>query len=129
MKTEEKIVLPNNIKVEKYFDCINNAYVNYVRLKEIGMDPRIWFCITEKGHHAYIEVNGYVLNRGVTWGTDFYPELGPDDLGLKYMAGKAVDITERLELSVDNDTYWSVFGKNYRPPNLALKLIESTKNN
>lgn len=76
-------------------DCVHNAYQNAQVAREEGEDPRVVFSHPAK--HAYLKVGGEVLNRGVTWGTDNYPDYSAEELARLQQQGLAEDITDSLD--------------------------------
>ena len=85
-------------------DCMKNAVQIASLAIHEGINPTIHDVKTPKGRHAYLEVGGQVSSKGVTWGTDFYPELNRDQINS--LGG--MDVTKQLlsdAINPENDIY------------------------
>jgi len=57
-------------------DCFKNAVHNAALAIYNGDRPKIFDVNTQNGRHAYLGGgDGSVISQGLTWKTDFYPEL------------------------------------------------------
>ncbi len=84
-------------------DCVNSAYRNTLLARQLGKSPTVWFCITRKGKHAYLQIDDEILNEGVTWMNDYYPELTLEDIYRMEEEGLAEDITDFLDQAYEQD--------------------------
>lgn len=79
----------DRVRAFSWMACFHNALKTMMTVF-IGSHgkilPRVWDVeFTEMGanHHAYLEIDGMVFNKGITWYDDKYPNLDTDQLYLR----------------------------------------------
>jgi hypothetical protein len=110
-----------------YYDntmnCVHNAYKNALIARENGYEPVVWF-VSGKVKRACLQVNNEVLNEGVTWGTNNYPDFTVKQLKALEEEGVAEDITAKLDMAYKEDELVSIRGEGRFP--LYRRQIERT---
>lgn len=91
-------------------NCIQNAFVNLNKAEMVGKQGRIWF-VGGEVKHAYLEIDGEVLNNGVTWGNGSYPDYSTEELQELQKKGLARDITETVERAYEEDSILCIEGE------------------
>jgi len=92
-------------------DCVHNGYAYVRRGRKNGGDPKVIFVESEK--HAYVQDGDEVLNKGVTWGTDYYPDYSQQELEEKKRRREAEDITPSLDKAFDEEGLFSIGEKKF----------------
>ena len=104
-------------------DCFKNAVLNAALEIYVGEKPKIYDVNTPVGRHAYLgNEKGEIMSQGITWKTDFYPELTIEDI--KKLNG--TDITKEILSEALNKTE-DMYGYHRVLDNLAKDIPDIKK--
>lgn len=91
-------------------NCIQNAFINFLKAKENGLDAEIWF-VGGDIKHAYLQIEDNILNEGVTWGNNSYPDFTLEELQELQEQDIAHIITEEAERAFSEDDLLYIEGQ------------------
>ena len=96
-------------------NCIQNAFLNFVKAREQGIDSEIWF-VGGNIKHAYLQIGEIILNKGVTWGNKNYPDFTLQELLELEKECKAHVITDEAERAYLEDDLLYIEGEERQLP-------------